>query len=553
MINYWKYGCKWGRGGQIFYPLVKECRIIVFYFDGGYYYPDANNVNIGDWVLACVGQETYALFRVSGSLQSCANFPGLEKELLKYGISCGKARAAPIDGFYELPAKDRFEYPGQRGFHRVQNEKLEKMLALIENARKQEMIEKASALLKEKKNLILQGAPGTGKTYNTAAVALSVLGVSDVDLSDHQAVMKKYAELQQQNRIFFTTFHQSMDYEDFVEGIKPSVNSETKQVEYRVEDGIFKKMCKATSEKDIEGYIDKFLRSVKGYNNRKMIPTLSGRSSIYVWWEGNSTISVRSVVSSAAIEEDGTPSPLNIEKVKLQAVGEGQENNWPHYAQAVINAVKKEYGLDDVQRAQSVVLIVDEINRGNVSRIFGELITLLEADKRAGAEHAIKVVLPYSKEPFEVPQNVYVIGTMNTTDRSTGTLDYAIRRRFAFMTFPSRLDVVEKHYMDEALRAKAATVFKDVRAFVKKYKTDDLDVEDLMVGHSYFMAPDEDSLKRKIEYEVVPLIEEYIRDGILTVRDSMPRTWFEAWKNLLPYVLPIAESERDPGARARDA
>ena len=188
-------------------------------------------------------------------------------------------------------------------------------------------IKKYSKLLEKKMNIILQGAPGTGKTYNTAMIALDRLGITGVDLSNHGKVMEKYGELKDK-QIFFTTFHQSFDYEDFVEGLKPQVivdgNGKCLGVTYKREDGIFKIACNAAKEKP-------------------------------------------------------------------------------------------------------VVLIIDEINRGNVSKIFGELITLLEADKREGATHPISVTLPYSKKPFMVPKNLFIIGTMNTTDRSTGTIDYALR------------------------------------------------------------------------------------------------------------------------------
>lgn len=413
-------------------------------------------------------------------------------------------------------------------------------------------INNTAKLLKSKHNIILQGAPGTGKTYNTAAIALSVLGIDGVDLDNHDEVMKKYEELQD-DRIFFTTFHQSLDYEDFVEGLKPRVqtneNGESLGVTYEPEDGIFKRACNAVvtdDSKDIIECIDDYLQKIKGFENRREIPTVTGKSSLYVWWnEGNKTVSSRSTNSTSQREESYSPSPLNIEKIKAQALGKGCENNWQQYAQAFIEAVKKEYY---AKTDKSVVLIIDEINRGNVSKIFGELITLLEADKRDRGNHPIKVTLPYSKTLFGVPSNLYIIGTMNTTDRSTGTLDYALRRRFAFVTLKSDPNVIVKHYEklgNDDLKAIAIDLFNNIKAFITnpKHLCGDLCIDDLMVGHSYFMASSKEELQCKVEFEIIPLIAEYINDGILTVNDQEKEKAFDAWKSLQPVQIVDDEDE----------
>lgn len=406
----------------------------------------------------------------------------------------------------------------------------------------EDMINKYSKLLLEKKNIILQGAPGTGKTYNTAAIALSALGITDVDLSDHKAVMERYSSLLD-SQIFFTTFHQSLDYEDFVEGLKPRIltgadGNTTIGVTYEPEDGIFKLACRAVQNdesKNIVECIDKYLQNIKEFKNRKLIPTITGRSELYVWWkDGNATLSTRSINSTSDKDEEYTPSPLNIEKIKLQAQGKGVENNWQQYAQAFIEAVKKEYKVDTVK---PVVLIIDEINRGNVSKIFGELITLLEADKRDNGIHPIKVTLPYTKTLFGVPSKLYIIGTMNTTDRSTGTLDYALRRRFAFVTLKSNESTISKFYDDlgnEELKNVAVSLFNDIRRFIQdpKHRCGELGIDDLMVGHSYFMSKSREELASRIEFEVIPLINEYINDGLLNVKSSERDFAFAYWKNL---------------------
>ncbi len=295
-------------------------------------------------------------------------------------------------------------------------------------------------ILKQKKQIILQGAPGTGKTYKTAAIAVGMCNPAFYDFADHQKVMEEYERLQDEGQIAFCTFHQSMDYEDFIEGLKPEVKGNA--VEYNVENGIFKSICELAQTQD------------------------------------------------------------------------------------------KPY-----------VLIIDEINRGNISKIFGELITLLEADKRSGGgEHHISLKLPYSKEDFSVPSNLYIIGTMNTTDRSTGTIDYAVRRRFAFVTLESRADVIESWCNSQSVPSdvkKAALALfaqingigrNDSGSFIAKHKASDFELEDLKVGHSYFMAKDMSSLKLKMRYEVVPLIKEYIKDGILRGMSDDDK-YFDKWQN----------------------
>ena len=418
-------------------------------------------------------------------------------------------------------------------------------------------------LLKDKKNIILQGAPGTGKTYTTASLAVCLCNPIFSELEDHAKVMDEYERLRKSGQIAFCTFHQSMDYEDFVEGIKPELQGE--HITYNVEGGIFKQTCeqaRTTEGKDIIACIDDYLQKILGYKNRREIPTISGKSKLLVWWEeGNKTISTRSTLSQITKGEQHSPSPLNIEKVKAHAIGEGVENNWPSYARAFIKAVKDEYHLEDETSTKPHVLIIDEINRGNISRIFGELITLLEADKRTGeGAHPIKVKLPYSKEDFSVPSNLYIIGTMNTTDRSTGSIDYAVRRRFAFITLKTDPEVIKAStkFKEEDTRAKALALFKQINgdgtdeatSFIATHKAGDFDLEDLKVGHSYFLAETLEALQMKMRYEVIPLLREYIKDGILQGKEEDEK-YFAAWEKgecFTPSVAEATEASSDSEA-----
>ncbi len=392
-----------------------------------------------------------------------------------------------------------------------------------------EEIKQYTDILCLKKNIILQGAPGTGKTYNTAALALSICGESVPE--SHDEVMQRYNELQKEGRIGFCTFHQSMDYEDFVEGIKAETDGSS--IKYEVKDGIFKQLADRAKnnledsqksklvlqkEKSTEEKLFSFLEKHSGETfktktNAEFVITDYTDRNVTFYNENNPK--TKEIQASIRTILDVLNSDLKLEQVSelkhfFKRIN-GQQSD--SYIFTICNKIREQKDEQIVEvseiNLQNYVLIIDEINRGNVSRIFGELITLLEKDKRLGGEHPIKVTLPYSKESFGVPENLYIIGTMNTTDRSVGNIDYAVRRRFAFATLQSKRDLVVVHSTEQA-----AVLFDAVKSFIEKNKTE-MDFEDLMVGHSYFFAKDDDELALRWQYEILPLLNEYIKDDIL--------------------------------------
>lgn len=165
---------------------------------------------------------------------------------------------------------------------------------------------------------------------------------------------------------------------------------------------------------------------------------------------------------------------------------------------------------DSVLTTKNFVLIIDEINRGNVSSVFGELITLIEKDKRAGADEELSVTLPYSKEIFSVPQNVYIIGTMNTADRSIEALDTALRRRFSFTDMPPKPELIKTVGSLKSTNGKLGDI-----NVVKILKTINNRIEKLIdkdhkIGHSYFLnISNKQDLKDTFRDKVIPLLEEY--------------------------------------------
>ena len=403
-------------------------------------------------------------------------------------------------------------------------------------------IEMSKKIIESKKNIILQGAPGTGKTYNTAALALSIIGEDIAELS-HSEIMNKYNEYIKSGQIMFTTFHQSMDYEDFVEGIKPKIITDEvtnqKIVTYEQNDGIFKKICKNAASTEDSNFITSFgkyvdfLKDFYKKNTGKLyeLKTTTRESDFALKPNRNGNLNLHTGPSKSkqgALVGDRLDSYIRDEDTYI---------GWEGYVEAVIADIKEKfpYSTQPRKNRKPYVLIIDEINRGNVSKIFGELITLLEPDKRELVDDDAKnkdlienqntviVTLPYSQEQFTVPSNLYIIGTMNTTDRSTGTLDYALRRRFAFVTLKSDKQAIQSFYNGKSqdLRDKAIELFDKVYELLsnKDYKAD-MNIDDLMVGHSYFMAKNMKELCLKLEYEIKPLLLEYAKDGIISISED---------------------------------
>ena len=457
----------------------------------------------------------------------------------------------------------------------------------IMNDKNQQIKDKLNGLhdlLEHKKNIILQGAPGTGKTYITASIAVLMCNKDFEDYADREKVMEEYGRLCKEGQISFCTFHQSMDYEDFIEGLRPEAN-ESNQVEYKVEDGIFKEIAdramrnlidsQKTDSEQITDFqtrvlFEKYCTDIERQLAETDSVELYSKSKMRI--RGINRTKDGSAYSILLAKDNNSPTQgLTIDVVErdYQKFKSGEiekyddvKPSYPSKSTCHGNAIyyfelyKK---LRDFENKITIkidgskilpknyVLIIDEINRGNVSKIFGELITLLESDKRTGGGNKISTILPYSKNEFSVPANLYIIGTMNTTDRSTGTIDYAVRRRFAFVTLVPNVDTIAEWYnnlensSDEAVistKNAAMALFheingtskNDVNSFIYKHKVADFEFEDLMIGHSYFMAKDLKTLKLKMKYEVIPLIKEYIKDGILK-SDSNDEQYFEHWLN----------------------
>ena len=377
-------------------------------------------------------------------------------------------------------------------------------------------------ILEKKKNIILQGAPGVGKTYTTAELALAICDGIEKVPDNHDEVMKRYEQLQKEGRIGFVTFHQSMDYEDFVEGIKPSTDNGT--ITYDVEDGIFKQISiKAQAGNNFDEIYDKFISEINDYDEENVFKIPTPKGTIF-----GVTVNTKNNLSLYVGSELQKTATLTKENIRKMSEDDKSVKYYQPYFRGVVNILKSKGLKSQKNTDKNYVLIIDEINRGNVSKIFGELITLLEADKRIVNEltehtHPIKVTLPYSKDEFGVPSNLYIIGTMNTTDRSVGNIDYAVRRRFAFVTLKADVDVLIKKYGKDSIQVK---LFNAVNEFVDTNNANELDLADLKVGHSFFMV-EEKQLRLNLDYEIIPLLREYYKDGLLKqdITPAIAGTW----------------------------
>lgn len=355
-------------------------------------------------------------------------------------------------------------------------------------------------------NQILYGSPGTGKTYHTIDKALEILGEN---LESRDEKKAKFDEYVKNGQIVFTTFHQSYGYEEFVEGIKPHIDSEenSKEIKYEIKDGIFKELCEKALEnrdsiKNFNFYIDKLKEKVKIDDNNPEKYFELPNTKYSIQYRNGKTFRIK----FDDMSKNHKDYPVSIDNIeKLYKTSNIDEIYNSAYVRAILNYLKLQ-GLEDYKEKDEKVnlpyiIIIDEINRGNVSKIFGELITLIEASKRIGEKEELKVTLPYSGKEFGVPKNVYIIGTMNTADRSITSLDTALRRRFEFiemMPDVSKLSMdCEGINLQELLKA----INTRIEYLLDREKT---------IGHAFFIGVENlNDLKKVFQNKIIPLLQEY--------------------------------------------
>jgi hypothetical protein len=443
-------------------------------------------------------------------------------------------------------------------------------------------------------NLILYGPPGTGKTFATAAEAVRLCGEPVPE--DRAELMTTYQRLLAAGRIEFVTFHQSMSYEEFVEGLRPETPSaegqepdtdelDTAGFRLKVENGIFKRICERARLDSGEGLGDRRLDRTRPIfkvalgrrlQQEDQITDALDANEIRHGWGGEidwsderfedwaeiktelerqtgkeisghagelvCTYSFRSdmQVGDHVVVSDGRDRMRAFGTIKSNYFFEADAEHHPHrrkveslwrddqgterarfypngFRQHTVYKLKGALvdwdGLEEIvfgvdrsipaESARPHVLIIDEINRANISKVFGELITLLEPDKRLRAENEIRLTLSYSKRLFGVPANLHVIGTMNTADRSIALLDTALRRRFTFREMMPNASVLAE------VAQRSGIDLPQLLSTINE-RIEYLYDREHQIGHAYFTScssrADVDEVMR---HKVIPLLAEY--------------------------------------------
>ena len=352
-----------------------------------------------------------------------------------------------------------------------------------------------SGILRKSKNLILRGAPGTGKTYLAKEIAK--------ELTDGK-----------EDQIGFVQFHPSYDYTDFVEGLRPVSNGDG-AIEFRLHDGIFKDFCQKAKEAQLIGGQDNFDEAWDSY--LEYINVAEEKEYI----TKTSYLSVNSRQNLSVNYDSGVPGWSLPRKYVYELYKDKNYNKQEYYksgGKTLLETLRKRFGLKDyispteVDTDKKFIFIIDEINRGEISKIFGELFFSIDPGYRGekGSVSTQYSNLHETDEKFYIPENVYIIGTMNDIDRSVDTFDFAMRRRFRFVevTAESQLGMLDEVLGNKAQEAKIR--LSNLNAEIEK-------VQELNshyhIGPSYFLKLKEVDFDYELLWSdyLQPLLEDYLR------------------------------------------
>ena len=358
-------------------------------------------------------------------------------------------------------------------------------------------------LLESNKNLILTGSPGTGKTYLAKQIAKQMIGI------------KTDKELKESGQLAFVQFHPSYDYTDFVEGLRPTIPDKDGNIGFELKDGVFKEFCKIALVNKFSNFneiYDKFIDDITENPPQFVTPVMKKSFSVEV----NSRKNCYAIPNT----EKATPMLITKEMIR-DYVENGNIRDWKPYTTGIGDYIKQKYKITTgniSDKNKHFIFIIDEINRGEISKIFGELFFSIDPSYR-GKKGAVKTQYSnmHEDEEFYVPENVHIIGTMNDIDRSVESFDFAMRRRFTWIEITAK-ESAENMKLTDPIRVrmeKLNDVISSIDGLNPSYH----------IGGAYFL--DKDGNPRtdfdalwKLRLE--PLLKEYLR-GTPDVDDELKK------------------------------
>lgn len=526
-MEFWKLGCDyWGKGRFVFYDLIKAESIVIC---------KECDVQVGDAVAITFGYNVNAIAIIINQWQPVTNLPHLESLFHKYEIEYKSWVYVANCKFIELPINERFNYHVSQGISKIQNksviERIQRIISEYESNtvfvnKAIEMYQPYINLLHSTHNLILTGAPGTGKTYLARQIA-DAMGAE----------------------VGFVQFHPSYDYTDFVEGLRP-IQDDNGNVGFERKDGVFKEFCakaiknyldsaKQTEEIQsdeifdivysslIDDIDDGIIQKYKTPRAGDLDVLLTSKRQIVLTTKANTKKYIREDYLKALFNyvKDKDINLLSQTKEQLdELVSKTTDINHVDHVQyrwtlnELVTRYKKLKSKIDISKAQKTerkpfVFIIDEINRGEISKIFGELFFSIDPGYRGEKG---RVQTQYQnivedgdifKKGFFVPENVYIIGTMNDIDRSVESMDFAFRRRFAFKEIKADENVGMLDKLDQ--KDEAINRMKNLNTAIEKI--DGLSSA-YHIGASYFLKlNDYGDFDKLWEYHLEGLLREYLR------------------------------------------